>query len=327
MGKELESYPCFCFNYNQMKVIKMTRPRRSVFLNPGVKSTAVLIKSKCKAGLAKRRSIIKTRKLNLSIKPGISSQKLGSDEFNGSLTHKKGTVNSFRRIIPVKPYLLVRNNAEEIKFVSQEKEVKSLIPAKPNVLINKSALNQVTCSKVNYPFNPVKYIATNKESNIPREKSICRIERSTLVGAYLFQRRNARKSCIPPTLHPGENHSMVKYKKVSEKSETKELIKNSDRPPYCFTIRSRYKENSLYELFRRKPLMTTLKHSCNSLSGIYKQECIERMIPLKHPLCLKLQKMTFQSPKRYKDKMNFFRCPFFAIKRMNLITEHSSEKI
>jgi hypothetical protein len=108
---------------------------------------------------------------------------------------------------------------------------------------------------------------------------------------------------------------MVKYKKVSEKSEVKELIENSGKPPYCFTIRSHYRENSLYELFKRKPLMTTLKHSCNSLSGIYKQECIERIIPLKHPLCLKLQKMTFQSPKRYKDKINFFRCPFFAIKK------------
>jgi len=108
---------------------------------------------------------------------------------------------------------------------------------------------------------------------------------------------------------------MVKYKEVSENSEMTELIKNSDRLPYCFTIRSRYRENSLYELFKRKPLMTTLKHSCNSLSGIYNQECIERIIPLKHPLCLKLQKMTFQSPKRYKDKINFFRCPFFAIKK------------
>jgi len=119
---------------------------------------------------------------------------------------------------------------------------------------------------------------------------------------------------------------MVKYKEVSEKSEMKELIKNSDRLLYCFTIRSRYRENSLYELFKRKPLMTTLKHSCNSLSGIYEQECIERIIPLKHPLCLKLQKMTFQSPKRYKDKINFFRCPFFAINRMNLTREHSLEK-
>ena len=119
---------------------------------------------------------------------------------------------------------------------------------------------------------------------------------------------------------------MVKYKEVSEKSEMKELIKNSDGLPYCFTIRSHHRENSLYELFKRKPLMTTLKHSCNSLSGIYEQECIERIIPLKHPLCLKLQKMTFQSPKRYKDKINFFRCPFFAINRMNLTREHSSEK-
>ena len=90
---------------------------------------------------------------------------------------------------------------------------------------------------------------------------------------------------------------MVKYKEVSEKSEIKELIKNSDRLPYRFTIRSRHREKSLDKLFKRKPLMTTSKHSCNSLSGIYEQECIERIIPLKHPLCLKIAKDDFSKSK------------------------------
>jgi hypothetical protein len=120
---------------------------------------------------------------------------------------------------------------------------------------------------------------------------------------------------------------MVKYKEVSEKSEMKELIKNSDRLPYCFTIRSRHRENSLHESFKRKPLMTTLKHSCNSLSGIYEQECIERLIPLKHPLCLKLQKMTFFEVQRgTKTRLISFGVPFSQLKRMNLTREHSSEK-
>jgi hypothetical protein len=194
MGRELESCPCVCFNCNQMKVIKMTRPRGNMFLNPGVKSTAVLIKNRCKTRVAKQRSIIKTRKLNLLIKPGISSQRLGSDEFNGSLINNKGTIYSFN---PVKPYLLVKKNTEWIRFVSHEKKVKPSISAKPNVLINKCALeNQVTYLKVNYPFIPVEHIAINKKSNTSKEKSIYRIERSTLVGAYLFQRRNLKKSHI-----------------------------------------------------------------------------------------------------------------------------------
>ncbi len=154
----------------------------------------------------------------------------------------------------------------------------------------------------------------NKNSSIKKGKPIYRLGKKHPSRSLFISEKDPRNSasCIS---HPGENHLMVKYKDVSEKSEMKELIKNSNRLPYCFTIRSRYRENSLHESFKRKPLMTTLKHSCNSLSGIYEQECIERIILLKHPLCLKLQKMTFQSPKRYKDKINFFRCPFFAIKK------------
>ena len=90
---------------------------------------------------------------------------------------------------------------------------------------------------------------------------------------------------------------MVKYKEVSEKSEMKELNKNSDRLPYCFTIRSRHRENSLHELFKRKPLMTTLKHSCNSLSGIYEQECIREDNSTQTPSVFKIAKDDFSKSK------------------------------
>jgi len=323
-----------------------------MFLNPGVKSVKALIKSKCKIRPAKQRSIIKGRKLNSLIKPCTGGKKSDSNNPNGSSIKRVVATYPF---IPVKLHLPFKKGRERIKFASQKKEgcsipaklnisinknvlanqvtcltrpvsydakVKSFIPDKPSVLINNSNLgDRVTYLKANYPLIPVEYIAINKKGNVMKERSILRIDRSTPVGAYSFQKKDPRNSasCI---YHPGEN----RLKEVSEKSEMKELIKNSNRLPYCFTIRSRHRENSLYELFKRKPLMTTLKHSCNSPSGIYEQECIERIIPLKHPLCLKLQKMTFQSPKRYKDKINFFRCPFFAIKRMNLTREHSSEK-
>jgi hypothetical protein len=75
-------------------------------------------------------------------------------------------------------------------------KVKSFIPDKPSVLINKSASeNQVTYSRSRkYFFIPVEYIATNKKSNIMEEKSILRIDRSTLVGAYLFQKKDLKMS-------------------------------------------------------------------------------------------------------------------------------------
>ncbi len=99
-----------------------------------------------------------------------------------------------------------------------------------------------------------------------RSNLFYRIERDIPVGAYLFQEKEPWSSA-PHTSHPNEIQSkgemplLVKYKKLSEESETEELIKNSDRLPYCFTIRSRYRENSLTELFKRKPLMTTLKNT------------------------------------------------------------------
>ena len=328
-----------------MKVIKRIKSRGKMFLNPGIRSVKALIKSKCKIRPVKQRSIIKSRKLNSLIEPCTGGKKLDFNNPNGSSIKMVIATYPF---IPVKPHLLFKKGREWIKFASQKKEscsipaklnilinknvltnqvtcltrpvshdakVKSFIPDKPSVLINNSNLgDQVIYLEVNHPLIPVEYLAINKKSNTMKEKSILRIDRSTLVGAYSFQKKDPRNSasCIS---HPGKNRLMVKYREVSEKSEMKELIKNSNRLPYCFTIRSRHREKSLHELFKRRPLMTTLKHSCNSLPGIYEQECIGRIIPLKHFLCLKLQKMTFQSPKRYKDKINFFRCPFFAIKK------------
>jgi hypothetical protein len=263
-----------------MKVIKKIRPRGKMFLNPGIKSTAKLIKNECRVRLANRRSMIKTRELNSLINPGTGSKESNS---NNSSVSKRETIYPF---IPVKLHILFKKSREWIKFASQKKEIKPSIPAKLNILINKSVLaNQVTCLtrpvshdakvksfipdkpsvlinnsnlgdqviylKVNHPLISVEYLAINKKSNTMKEKSILRIDRSTPVGAYSFQKKDPRNSvsCIS---HPGENRLMVKYKEVSEKSETRELIKNSNRLPYCFTIRSRHRENSLYELSKKK---------------------------------------------------------------------------
>ena len=99
--------------------------------------------------------------------------------------------------IPAKPSILINKNVLAnqttylISLASYNMKVKSFIPDKPSVLINKSASeNQVTYSRSRkYFFIPVEYIATNKKSNIMEEKSILRIDRSTLVGAYSFQKR------------------------------------------------------------------------------------------------------------------------------------------
>jgi hypothetical protein len=84
-----------------------------------------------------------------------------------------------------------------------------------------------------------------------KEKSIYRLGKKHPSRSLLISEKDPRNSasCIS---HPGENHLMVKYKKVSEKSEMKELIKNSDRLPYCLTIRSRHREKSLNELFKKE---------------------------------------------------------------------------
>jgi len=72
-----------------------------------------------------------------------------------------------------------------------------------------------------------------------------------------------------------KNPFMVKYKLVSKKLGIKEIIKSSKRLRYCFTIRSQHRKhfllqkNSRKELLKRRPLMTTLKHSFNSQPEIY----------------------------------------------------------
>ena len=83
-----------------------------------------------------------------------------------------------------------------IRLASYNMKVKSFTPDKPSVLINKSALeNQVIYLRSKkYFFIPVEYIATNKKSNIMEEKSILRIDRSTPVGAYLFQKKDLKMS-------------------------------------------------------------------------------------------------------------------------------------
>ena len=68
----------------KMKVIKRIKSRGKMFLNPGVKSVKALIKSKCKVRLAKQRSIIKNKKLNLLIKPCTTSRKSGPNDPKGS---------------------------------------------------------------------------------------------------------------------------------------------------------------------------------------------------------------------------------------------------
>ena len=204
----------------KMKVIKRIESRGKMFLNPGVKSVKALIKSKRKIRPAKQRSIIKGKKLNLLIEPCTGGKKLYFNNPNGSSIKRVIATYPF---IPVKPHLLFKKGREWIKFASQKKEGCS-IPAKLNILINKNVLaNQVTCLtrpvsydakvksfipdkpsvlinnsnpgsratylKANYPLIPVEYIAINKKSNTMKEKSILRIDRSTPVGAYSFQKR------------------------------------------------------------------------------------------------------------------------------------------
>ncbi len=206
MGRELKSYPCARFNCNQM--IKKNRPRRRILLNHGVKSVRALIKDKCITRLAKQRSIIKNKKLNLLIKSCTNSRKS-----IGSAINRRVMIYPF---IPVKFHTLSKKSRERIKLASQKKAIKPSILAKHNILINKNVLanqityliksfipdessvlinnsaseNQVTYSRSKkYFFIPVKYIATNRKSNIMEKKSILRIDRSTLVGACSFQKR------------------------------------------------------------------------------------------------------------------------------------------
>jgi hypothetical protein len=91
MGRELKSYPCAHFNCNHM--IRMNRPKRKTLLNPGVKSARALIKNKCITRLAKQRSMIKNKKLDLLIKPCTTSGKSNSNHPNGSSMNKRAVVS------------------------------------------------------------------------------------------------------------------------------------------------------------------------------------------------------------------------------------------
>jgi len=203
-------------------MIKKTRPRRKILLNPSAKSAIALIKNKCIIRLAKQRSIIKDRKLNSLIKTCTGSKESNSNHPNGSSINKRVVVNY--PFIPVKLHILPKKSREWLELAGHKKEIKPSISAEANILINKNVLvnhvthltrlvsyeakvksfipdklsvlinnstlgDQITHSKVNYPFIPVEYIAMNKKSNIMEEKSILKIDRSTPVGNYSFQKR------------------------------------------------------------------------------------------------------------------------------------------
>jgi hypothetical protein len=115
----------------------------------------------------------------------------------------------------------------------------------------------------------------NQRNNVLEKQSIYKIDRSIPVGARLFQKKK-NEDWNPPSYlftlaktNQMRRSPMMKCEKVSKKFETKELIKNFSKFPYCFTIQNRSRENSLVELFKRKSLMITLKHSFNSQPGIY----------------------------------------------------------
>ncbi len=116
-------------------MIKKTRPRRKILLNPSVKSVRALIKNKCIIRLAKQRSIIKNKKLNLSIKSCISGRKSGFNDQNGSAINKRVATYPF---IPVKFHFPSKKIKEWMKFASHEKEVKPYTPAEPNISINRN---------------------------------------------------------------------------------------------------------------------------------------------------------------------------------------------
>ncbi len=125
----------------KMKIIKMIRPRGKMFLNPGIRSTAKLIKNKCRVRLAKQRSIIKSRKLNSLIKTCTCGKKLKSKDPNGSFTNKRELNYPFTQ---VNLHILSKKSREWIKLASHKKETKPSIPARPNILINRNVLaNQV----------------------------------------------------------------------------------------------------------------------------------------------------------------------------------------
>ncbi len=153
-----------------------------MFLNPGIKSMAKLIKNECRVRLAKRRSMIKTRELNLLINPSTGGKESNS---NNPSVSKRETIYPFN---PVKLHLLFKKSREWIKFASQTKETKPSIPAELNILINKNVLaNQATCLT-----RLVSYDAKVK-SFIPDKSSVL-INNSTLRNQVIYSRSKSTSS-------------------------------------------------------------------------------------------------------------------------------------
>ena len=188
MGRELKSCPCARFNYNQM--IKETRPRRNILLNPGVRSIGALNKSKCIIRLAKQRSIIKDRKLNLLIKPCTGGRELDPSNPIGLAINRRVVIYPF---IPVKLHFLFKKSSKWIKFVSHKKEIKPSISAEANILINKNVLvNHVT-----HLTRLVSYEAKVK-SFFPDKLSVL-IDDSTLGDQITYSK-------VKLSFHPGRIH-------------------------------------------------------------------------------------------------------------------------
>ncbi len=129
MGRELKSYPCARFNCNQM--IKKNRPKRKILLNPGVKSVRALIKNKCVTRLAKQRSMIKNKKLNLLIKPCTTNRESNFNHPNGSPINKRVVVNY--PFIPVKLHIPLKKSREWVELAGHKKEIKPSISAEANI--------------------------------------------------------------------------------------------------------------------------------------------------------------------------------------------------
>ena len=174
----------------KMKVIKRIKSKGKMFLNPGVKSVRALIKNKCITRLAKQRSIIKNEKLNLLIKPRITSRKSGPNDPNGSTINERVMTYPF---IPVKLHFLSKKSREWIKLASPMKAIKPSILAKPNILINKNVLaNQIT-----YLISLASYNMKDK-SFIPDKLSVL-INNSTL-GDQITQSK-VKLSPYPGRIH------------------------------------------------------------------------------------------------------------------------------
>jgi hypothetical protein len=189
MGRELKNRPCARLNYNQM--IKKTRPRRKILLNPGVKSARALIKNKCIIRLAKQRSIIKNRKLNSLIKPCTSGRKLDPNNPNGLAINRRVATYPF---IPVKLHSLSKRIKEWIKFASHKKEVKPFTPAESNILINRNVFaNQIT-----YLTRLVSYDMKVK-SFIPDKPSVS-INKSASENQVIYSRSKSTSSSRYSTL-------------------------------------------------------------------------------------------------------------------------------